>query len=264
MDNNYLEENPWGGDDMSYAEKQRALYKIYAFMVLVVGLMFLFMGIHLTLIESVVVTEVEGTTKSYTISCQPPQDATEITDTKKLYSSEALTKTTEEEPPESEIYVYYNVPLSDDTVINLRFFILGCGSVFVKCNDKTIMYDFTKTLNSFIKNQVCSDADITINQYSVTRIQGNANVIAMDQAQVIQGDNNITAKDSTSIISGSGNNVASEQSGVCTEDFSTTKRLQGKTSFVKTVCTNVFSNWIYAVLIGIIGFFYLKLIPGGY
>lgn len=114
MDNNNIEEDPWGGDDMSYAEKQRALYKIYAFMVLVVGLMFLFMGIHLTLIESVVVMEVEGTTKSYTISSQPPQDGTDTTDTKKLYASDAPAESLVEEPQEGEVYVFYNVPLSDE------------------------------------------------------------------------------------------------------------------------------------------------------
>lgn len=110
MDNSYLEEDQWD-DDMSYEEKQRALYRIYAFMLLSVGLMFLFMGIHWTLIESAVGIEVEGNSHSYTISCQPPQDNT---DTKKLYASDAPAEGLEEEPSEGEVYVFYNVPLSDD------------------------------------------------------------------------------------------------------------------------------------------------------
>lgn len=106
MAKDYYEEDPWEDDDMSHAEKQRALYRIYAFMLSTLGLMPLFMVAHLMQVHDEGATEVDNVSKSISIS-KPPEEQ----EAKKLYTAD---ETSHEEPAPEEVYVFYNVPLSDD------------------------------------------------------------------------------------------------------------------------------------------------------
>lgn len=123
MDKDFMEEDIW---DVPPDARRRALFRIYGMGMIIMGLMFAFMGLHLSLLNGDVVLGAEEEAIPVTISYIPPEDTAlaktvmpcfTVTDQLRWQGSEEETEVEEveaEPPDEPDVYVYYNVPLSDE------------------------------------------------------------------------------------------------------------------------------------------------------
>lgn len=102
-------------DDVPYEVRQRTLVKIYFMAISILGFMFSMMGLQFTMLNSTVVPYLERDGQGISISFVPPDDSKEewkIVSGRSVLNEE--TTVIQGEETTADVYVYYNVPLSDE------------------------------------------------------------------------------------------------------------------------------------------------------